>query len=129
MTPIAAERSLPEAGDLVWADLRPTKGREQAGVRPVLVLTDSGYHQRHATAIVCPVTRNRDFWPTKVLLPEGLAIEGAILVDHIRCLDRTERGFRFLGRVPDEVLAEVRSLVAALIGLDLARIVAVGRPE
>jgi mRNA interferase MazF len=126
MTPIVAERLLPEAGDLVWADLMPTKGREQAGAKPVLILTDSGYHQRHATAIVCPVTKNRNAWPTKVLLPEGLAAEGAILVDHIRCLDRAERGFRFLGRVPDEVMVQVRSILAALIGLDLAKILTAG---
>lgn len=124
MTITAEDSSLLQAGDLVWVDLRPARGREQGGVRPALVLTDREFHRRNDTAVVCPVTSNKKPWPTKVLLPDGLAATGAILVDQVRTLDRTARGFRAIGRVPDQVLAEVRGRLAALLGIN---VVAIGR--
>ncbi|MCJ2140534.1 type II toxin-antitoxin system PemK/MazF family toxin [Methylobacterium sp. E-066] len=109
---------LPEAGDLVWVDLRPTLGREQSGVRPALVLTSRDFHARNATAIVCPVTRNIDPWPTKVMLPQGLAISGAMLTDQIRNVDRAARGFRRIDGVPVETLDAVRQKLANLLGFN-----------
>ena len=107
----------PRAGNIVWVDLRPTLGHEQSGVRPAIVLSDLTFHRRSATAIICPVTRNITPWPTKILLPEGLAISGAVLVDQIRCVDRSSRGFRIVGSVPEDVLLRIRLSVAELIGL------------
>lgn len=104
------------AGDIVWVDLRPTKGREQAGVRPAIVLTDADFHRLNATAIVCSITSDTQPWPTKVLLPTGLAVTGAVLTDQIRCVDRAARGFRRVGTVPPDVLADIRLRIAVLIG-------------
>lgn len=122
MTTTAADSFLLQAGDLVWVDLRPSRGRQQGGVRPAVVLTDREFHRRNDTAVVCPITSNKLPWPTKVILPDGLAAEGAILVDQIRTLDRTKRGFRAVGSVPDDVLSEVRARLAALLGIDLIAI-------
>jgi mRNA interferase MazF len=83
------------------------------------VLTDREFHRRSATAIVCPITSNTTPWPTKVVLPDGLAVRGAILVDQVRALDRPSPGFRAMGRVPDEVLNDVRARLATLLGIDL----------
>ena len=110
--------ALPDAGDIVWVDFRPTLGREQSGVRPALVLTDRGFHERNATAIVCAITRNVQPWPTKVLLPEGLPVAGAVLADQVRNVDRTARGFRRVGRVPPETLDAVRRKLINLLGLN-----------
>ncbi|GJE54494.1 MULTISPECIES: type II toxin-antitoxin system PemK/MazF family toxin [Methylobacterium] len=110
------DEPLLSSGDLVWVDLRPTKGHEQAGVRPAVVLTDSAFHQRNATAIICPITSYTRPWPTKVILPAGLPVAGAVLADQIRCVDRSSRGFRRVGAVPASVLAEIRLKVALLIG-------------
>jgi mRNA interferase MazF len=125
MTTTAEDSSPLRAGDLVWVDLRPARGREQGGVRPALVLTDHEFHRRNDTAIVCPITSNKAPWPTKVMLPDGLPVGGAILVDQVRVLDRASRGFRAIGRVPDEVLDEVRGRLASVLGLNIT---AFGRP-
>jgi len=118
MTTTVEDSSLLQAGDLVWVDLRPIRGREQGGVRPAIVLTDREFHKRNDTAIICPITSNTKPWPTKIVLPEGLAVSGAILVDQVRSLDRSARGFRSVGRVPDPVLDEVRGRLAALLGIE-----------
>jgi mRNA interferase MazF len=83
------------------------------------VLTDREFHRRNNTAIVCPIASNKTSWPTKVILPDGLAATGAILVDQIRTLDRSARGFRSIGRVPDQLLDEVRGRLATLLGINI----------
>lgn len=106
-----------EAGALVWVDLRPSLGREQDGVRPAVVVSNKDFRRLNATAIVCPITGNVKPWPTKVILPPGLAVSGAVLTDQIRCLDRAKRGFRHVGMVTDEVLLAIRIKLHALIGI------------
>jgi mRNA interferase MazF len=119
MTTTPAAKSLPEAGDVVWVDFEPVRGNEQAGARPALILSTRSMHEATRLAIICPVTNNTHPWPAKVFLPDGLSVKGAILADQVRSVDRIARGFRFIGRVPDEILVQVRYKVAALIGLDL----------
>jgi mRNA interferase MazF len=38
-------------GDILWADLDPVRGREQAGRRPVLVLSQDVFNERSGTVI------------------------------------------------------------------------------
>lgn len=104
------------SGDIVWLDLRPTLGREQSGVRPAAVLTDAEFHYRNSTAVICPITRNTQPWPFKVFLPKGLPVTGAVLIDQIRSVDRTARGFRRIGAVPPAIMADIRSRIVLLVG-------------
>ena len=107
-----------EPGDLVLAQLGPVSGSVQDGLRPVLVVSAAGMHQLSRRAMICPVTRNTRPWPTKVLLPEGSAAEGAILCDQLRAIDRRTRIVRRLGTANPETLRTVRSKIAALLGID-----------
>jgi mRNA interferase MazF len=43
-------------GDVFWADLNPVRGREQAGLRPVLILSHDVFNARSGTAIVMAIT-------------------------------------------------------------------------
>lgn len=109
----------PKPGDIVLMDFAPARGSEQAGTRPALVISERGMHEITRRAVVCPITRNTRPWPTKVFLPQGLAAEGAVLVDQVRSIDRRERILRTLGRVPEPVLDQVRRKLAALIGIEV----------
>ncbi|WP_246691635.1 type II toxin-antitoxin system PemK/MazF family toxin [Methylobacterium sp. WL12] len=102
---------------MLLVDLEPVRGTEQNGRRPALVASNDEMHLLARRVIVCPITRNRDPWPTKVMLPAGLAAEGAVLVDQVRSIDRDARILRSLGFVPDVVLAEVRGRLATLLSL------------
>lgn len=119
MTSTAGAGELPDAGDIVWVDFDPVRGTEQAVQRPALVLTSRLLHANSRKAIICPITSNRQPWPTKVLLPDGLQIKGAILIDQVRSLYRQSRGFRPAGRVPEYVLEEVRARLTELIGISM----------
>jgi mRNA interferase MazF len=43
-------------GEIYWADLAPTKGREQAGQRPVLILSQDIFNERSGTVIAMALT-------------------------------------------------------------------------
>lgn len=53
----------------MWAESDPTRGREQAGRRPALVVAGDLYlEQADTLAIVVPATTIRRGWPNHVLL-------------------------------------------------------------
>lgn len=106
------------AGDIVLTDFAPVKGTEQDGTRPALVISNREMHDMTRRAIICPITRNIRPWPTKVFLPDGLAVTGAVLVDQVRSVDRRVRILRRLGRAPDPILLAVRHKLAALTGIE-----------
>jgi mRNA interferase MazF len=109
---------LPDVGDIAWVDLDPIKGSEQAGPRPALVLSDIIYHEASRRAVICPITSNARPWPFNVPLPTGLQTTGVVLVDQIRTIERTDRMFGTIERVPRQLLAEVRGRLAALLGFE-----------
>ncbi len=109
---------VPDAGDLVWTDFDPTKGREQAGRRPALVVSPAAFTENTGLAIVCPITSCIRPFPTSVVLPSGLPIAGEILTSHIRSIDTQARPIRYAGvAVPREVAQVVRAKLETFITL------------
>ncbi|GJD95510.1 type II toxin-antitoxin system PemK/MazF family toxin [Methylobacterium iners] len=106
-----------EPGDLVLVELGPVRGSEQDGRRPALVVSVQNVHLLTRRALICPITSNIDPWPSKVLLPPGLAAKGAVLTDQLRAIDRKERILRRLGSVPAHVLSEAKDQIAILLDL------------
>ena len=82
---------IPDTGDLIWTDFDPTRGREQAGRRPALVVSPAVFTENTGLAVVCPVTSRIRPFPTSVVLPAGLPISGEILTSHIRSIDTQAR--------------------------------------
>lgn len=108
---------LPDLGDLIWLDFNPQAGREQAGRRPALVLSPRSYHETTGLTVVCPITSNIAPYPFKVILPEGAPVSGAVLADQVRSLDRNARHIVIIGSAPAQVVMEVQSKLAALLGI------------
>jgi mRNA interferase MazF len=105
---------LPEAGDLVWLDFDPQAGHEQAGQRPVLVLSPAAYHGRTGLMVCCPLTTRVKGCPFEV--PLRAAPGSVVLADQVKSLDWRARKARRKGRATQAELAEVRSRLRALIG-------------
>src|SRR5215469_4927006 len=115
MTPRAY---LPDAGDLIWTDFDPTRGREQAGRRPALVISAAAFTAYTGLAVVCPITSRVRPFPTSVVLPTGLPITGEILTSHVRSIDTLARPIRYAGaRVPDAIAQLVRAKLSAFISI------------
>jgi mRNA interferase MazF len=109
--------NLPDEAYIAYVNLDPRVGREQSGNRPCVILTGSSYHAKTPYMVICPITTNVTPYPFKVALPDGLPIRGAVLVDQIKSVDRQVRGCKIVGRLPDEVMADIRGRLAALLGL------------
>jgi mRNA interferase MazF len=110
----------PDAGEIVWVDFGPPFGHEQAGRRPALVVSPRSYNERSSLIVVCPITRSPAPWPFKVELPEIDRLKGAILVDHIKSVDRQIRFVRRAGQVPGEVLNRVYAMIIAMLAIPVS---------
>jgi mRNA interferase MazF len=104
---VTASAYLPDTGDLIWTDFDPTKGREQAGRRPALVVSPAVFTENIGLAIVCPITTRVRPFPTSVVLPSNLPIAREILTSHIRSIDTQARPIRYAGAAVSNELAKL----------------------
>lgn len=105
-------------GDLYWADLEPVRGREQAGRRPVLVLSREIFNERSGTIIAMAVTSRpqRAGFPLTFPAPEGVLRKPSwIKISQIRTLS-TERLGKKLGRMPEADLDRIIEGLLDIIG-------------
>lgn len=105
-------------GEVRWADLNPTRGHEQAGERPVLVLSHDVFNDRSGTVIAVALTSQEPragFPLTLEIRTAKLPKRSWVKTGQIRTLS-TDRIGKRLGRVADEELAEVLNGLFELIG-------------
>jgi mRNA interferase MazF len=113
---MTASAYVPDSGDLIWTDFDPTRGREQAGRRPALVISACAFTENTGFAVVCPITSRIRSFPTSVVLPAGLPVVGEILVSHIRSIDTQARPIHYAGAaVPLSVAQLVRAKLNSFI--------------
>ena len=96
-------------GSVAWADLSPTRGREQAGERPVLVVASRGYLETVMTlVVVLPVTTVDRGWPNHVPLrgKHGLDRASWAMTEQLRTIAR-DRIRDVVGLVDDATLSDV----------------------
>ncbi len=105
----------PDAGDLIWIRLDPTKGREQRGRRPAIVLSRRVYNERAGLCVACPITSRAKGYPFEVAIPSGQGIGGVVLADQPRSLSWQERNPSLIGRAGSDLLDDVREKIAVLI--------------
>ena len=105
-------------GEIRWADLNPARGHEQAGERPVLVLSHDVFNERSGTVIAVALTSQepRAGYPlTLELLATKLPKRSWVKISQIRTLS-TERIGKRLGRASDEELANVVDGFIEIVG-------------
>ena len=96
-----------ERGDIYIVDLDPTKGREQRGTRPVMVVSKAAFNQ-HNPALVCPIAtaaigpRLSGFVVN--LQGAGTVTTGVVMCAQVRALDLRTRNGRRIERAPDYIV-------------------------
>ncbi|HVA51277.1 MAG TPA: type II toxin-antitoxin system PemK/MazF family toxin [Pirellulales bacterium] len=96
-------------GEIWWADLDPVRGREQAGLRPVLVLSHDVFNRRSDTVIAVAITSQSPaagFPLTLELTQSGLPKRSWVKISQIRTLS-VERLRGKAGSVSPEELARI----------------------
>jgi mRNA interferase MazF len=107
---------IPARGDIVKLDFDPTLGREQAGYRPALIITEQQFNQATRLALACPITSKVKGFNLEVILPDGLITTGVILTFQVKTIDWLERQVKYVESLPTEVMAEVTAKLQTLIG-------------
>lgn len=105
-------------GELRWADLNPTRGHEQSGLRPVLVLSQDVFNERSGTVIAVALTSQEPragFPLTLELQNQALPKRSWVKISQIRTL-AAERLGRRIGRVSPEELAQVVDGLLEIVG-------------
>jgi mRNA interferase MazF len=105
-------------GEILWADLNPVKGHEQAGLRPVLILSPEIFNERSGTVIAMALTSQaqRAGFPlsmeiTSVSLPKPTWVK----ISQIRTLSVERLGKR-MGRVSDDEMSQIVEGLNEIIG-------------
>lgn len=96
-------------GDIRWADLNPVRGREQAGLRPVLILSQDIFNERSGTVIAVVLTsqpQKAGFPLTLELKTSNLPKESWIKISQIRTFS-VERIGKIIGRASPEEIEQV----------------------
>jgi mRNA interferase MazF len=111
----------PFRGEIWNADLDPTRGREQAGRRPALVVSTERFNEGPAElVVVLPITSKAKGIPWHVAVAPGsgtgLRTESYAMVEAIRCVSR-ERLAKRLGDVADTRMGEVERRLQILLEL------------
>lgn len=105
---------VPSRGDIVWIDFDPTKGYEQSGRRPALIISPEKYNKISGRAIFCPMTSKIKGYVFEVPF-EGKNIKGSILTDQIRTMDFGERNIVFVEKISKEVYSTVEDRMKELL--------------
>lgn len=120
MTSSKAPRNLPSRGEVWQVNLDPTKGREQAGSRPALVISvDKFNHGPAELVIVAPITKTNKRVASHVFVPKGeggLDFDSYVKVEDIRSIS-TERLEYLRGAVTYLRIDQVQQILRVLLKL------------
>ena len=105
-------------GDIRWADLNPVRGREQAGLRPVLILSHEIFNERSGTVIAVAITsqpQRAGFPLTLELKTADLPKRSWVKITQIRTLS-VERIGKMIAKADIEELEQVIEGLNEIIG-------------
>ena len=106
---------IPKQGDLVFLNFKPTKGHEQTGYRPAIVVSNNVFNKNTKMVMVCPITSNDKYFPTHYNLEDSKQIKGSVLCEHIRSIDYDSRNLKFIEKASNNDLLSVIMLINACV--------------
>ena len=109
------KKYIPKQGDVVFLDFNPTKGHEQSGFRPAVVISNNIFNENTKMVIVCPITSNDKEFPTHYHLEDTNNIQGSVLCEHIRSIDYEIRNLKFVEKLSDNDFISIITLLNACI--------------
>lgn len=107
---------IPDRGDIVWIDMNPQAGREQAGRRPAVVVSPAAYNGKVGLALLVPITSRQKGYPFEVAMPESSQVRGVVLSDQVRSLDWRARHAEFREKLPPATVEEILGKIGTLFG-------------
>ena len=108
-----------ERGDIYIVGLDPTKGHEQQGTRPVLIVSPGSFNRLTGMPVVVPITQGGNFARTAgfavSLMGGGTSTVGVVRCDQPRAIDMRARNGRKIENIPGAIMDEVLAKLSAII--------------
>lgn len=105
---------IPKQGDIIYLSLNPQAGHEQAGRRPVLVVSREDFNKTTQMAIICPITNTARGVPIHVKLTE-CDTTGVVMCEQVKSLDLAARNPEYKDTVSNDILFEVLDVIKGFI--------------
>ena len=106
-------------GDIYLVSLDPTKGHEQQGTRPVMIVSPAAFNRLTRAPVVLPITTGGNFARTAgfavSLTGAGTKTTGVVRCDQPRALDLNSRGGQKLEAAPKAVVDEVMAKLSTIL--------------
>jgi mRNA interferase MazF len=107
-------------GEVWLANLNPTQGSEQAGIRPIIIFQNELVSRFSTTVIAIPLTTNQNRGSLPICLKiekgnGGLTQDSVALCYQMRVLDKT-RLIRLLGQLQPDTITELEDVVLLTLG-------------
>ena len=109
-------------GEIYLANLNPSLGSEQSGIRPVLIIQNDTGNRYSPTVIVAPLTKiiKKEKLPTHILIHSNdfLRYNSLILLEQIRVIDKS-RIISYMGCLLDYQLDKVNRALVDVFDFDV----------
>jgi len=106
-------------GDIYLVSLNPTRGHEQQGTHPVLIVSPDAFNMAMGTPLIAPISNGGGFARshgfTVSLEDAGTTTTGVVLCNQLRTIDIEARQGRHLESVPPAVMDDVLAKLATLV--------------
>ena len=106
-------------GDIITMDFNPTKGHEQKGHRPAVVVSNNTYNNfARGVALVCPITNTDRNIALHIKLDDRTKTTGVVMTDQVKALDLTVRNPKFVEKMPYDLLYEVCDIISGFTEIE-----------
>lgn len=99
-------------GEIWYADLSPTKAKEQRGIRPVVIISGNLLNEHTPLVIVCPLTTKLKHYHGNLILSPNkrnkLMAESEVMTFHVRSISKT-RLKRKIGKITPDELQQIKN--------------------
>jgi len=106
---------IPKQGDICYMDFAPTKGHEQTGLRPAVVISRDNYNKYTGLVVLCPITTNKKKFFMHYELLGTKKVKGSVLCEHIRSVDFKARKLSFVEKIEEKELEEIIDIINGII--------------
>lgn len=109
-------------GQIYYADLEPSFGSEQGGLRPVLIVQNDIGNKYSPTTIIAAITARiytKQNLPThhKLLSSVGLKRDSIVLLEQIRTIDKA-RLREYIGKINIDDLIQIENKLIVSLGIN-----------
>lgn len=110
------EPYIPDRGDIMWINLDPQLGHEQAGRRPALVISLLEYNKATKLCLAMPITSQAKGFPSEELIISDKT-SGVILTDQLKNHDWSQRDIKYIETISERKVQQALERLNMIINI------------